>query len=559
MSDLPDKFDFADELAAGITTTSYIERNPDQKSRVHILDLLEHANRHTVSLPDYVADHFKKCFDNGELTIKEATDVIDKLADYNISKGYSWKYDTLYDHVYSSETEQLKAHVTLINIKEPPFYWATLSVNGKETELCRSEDYNYCYKKIGEHFYNTALSDLSKNGNVPHIVKDLVILADDYNAKLSNDPQKEKSEKLKIPDQYIFISKEEFKKYYKDDDITDYPITPIENGYLLENHAYTEYMLELRAATYKDNVEQKPQIMIDLIEHADRKNVSLPGYVADHFEKCFEKGELTFKDAVGVIDKLAEDLKKKGYYWDCKIWDKFVYSSETEQLKAYILGSDKTNMTAILSDNDKNGKDTVLCQSGDFTDCKRKIGEHFYNVALSDLSKKFVVPQMVKDLVTLANKYKVIEEFVDRSYQLKLTLPKEQMEVIKMSLLDGTMSTKDHINILEIVAAKISEKGLHWAPSSQHLDVLVDKNSEVQAYVLKDSESFHAACKTFDKVRDKEIFVQIGSSSSFELLRSNIDAFITGKVIKEVVQDAANNLEKVTPEKKPSKEYALSL
>jgi hypothetical protein len=136
--------------------------------------------------------------------------------------------------------------------------------------------------------------------------------------------------------------------------------------------------------------------------------------------------------------------------------------------------------------------------------------------------------------------------------------------VIKESLEKGTMSRKEHIINLERVAEKITEKGLQWVIPDSHapnqlLHYLVDKDSNILAYIQqltnsKASEPFYTA----NCIRNHENVITISTSNSVDLLKTNIDAYITGTVIKEVAQEGAKNLAKVTPEKSPSKEYALS-
>jgi hypothetical protein len=169
-----------------------------------------------------------------------------------------------------------------------------------------------------------------------------------------------------------------------------------------------------------------------------------------------------------------------------------------------------------------------------------------------------------------------IEDVIDRSRELGLTLPKNQMEAIKESLEKGTMSGQEHMQHLEKVSEKLADKGLRWATPESHapnqpLHYLVDKHSNVQVYIMERTnsetkETFYAASrKSFDSEKNREVFVNMRTNNSVDSLKSNIAAYYTGAAIKEVAKEAEKNLVKETPEKAPqapkatpSHDYSLS-
>ncbi len=161
-----------------------------------------------------------------------------------------------------------------------------------------------------------------------------------------------------------------------------------------------------------------------------------------------------------------------------------------------------------------------------------------------------------------ATKQITLEDVIDRSRELGLTLPKNQMEAIKESLEKGTMSGQEHMQHLEKVSEKLADKGLRWATPESHqpnqpVHYLVDKYATVQAYIhertnSKDQSTFYAANRrTFDAEKNKEIFVNFATSSSVDSLKSRIAGFYTGVAIKDVAKEASKNLEKAAPEKNP--------
>lgn len=212
--------DFSHELADATTNSSFLDRNPDQKTRVYMIDLLQYAETRNLSFPDYISDHIRKCFDNDNLSYKEATNFLEKLSDYAFNRGYSWQHDVDIS-VYSSETEKFKAIIkeSLDELKTP-VYTAILSDNGKENQICRSHEYTDCQKKIGEHFFMTALHDLSKTVHENQLLKDLLDCAEKQIVKDLVDYAE--NQRIKVPEKTQLRWEELLKSGEKIENIKNY-------------------------------------------------------------------------------------------------------------------------------------------------------------------------------------------------------------------------------------------------------------------------------------------------------------------------------------------------
>ncbi len=331
---------------------------------------------------------------------------------------------------------------------------------------------------------------------------------------------------------------------------------------------YDELAAGISTASYIErNPEQKTRVyLIDLLEHADRHTVSLPDYVADHFKRCFDSGELSFKDATDVIDKLSEYNISKGYSWK-HYTNETVYSSNTELLTAKISRLEKIDENAydkIMSDDDLYFVTFSDDDKGIYSyykDCQKIIGEYFYNAALTELSKKSNEPQIINDLVTL--------KVIDSSRELGLTLSEEQKKVIKESIEKGTMTGQEHMQLLAKISEKLTNKGLRWETSESHQPNqtihYLDKDSKIQAYIQKltnsnSSETVYAVNrKVFDKENKREKFITMATSNSVDSLKLKVATYYTGVATKEVAQEASKDIIKATPVKTTSKECSLSL
>ena len=221
-----DSLDFADELAEGLRTDNYIDRNPEQKTRIQMIDLSEYAETRNLSLPGYISDHFRRCFDKNEISYKESTEFIDKLSMYTSSRGYSWLHE--YPHkervpisVFRSDTEKTKAFITESHDEsKTSFYTAILFENGKETQLCKSYEYTDCQKKIGEHFFLISLDELSKTKQEQQMVKDLVKCVDKQ--KVKDLVEYAENQKIRVPERTQQRWEELLRKGEKIDNIRSY-------------------------------------------------------------------------------------------------------------------------------------------------------------------------------------------------------------------------------------------------------------------------------------------------------------------------------------------------
>jgi hypothetical protein len=160
------------------------------------------------------------------------------------------------------------------------------------------------------------------------------------------------------------------------------------------------------------------------------------------------------------------------------------------------------------------------------------------------------------------------EDVIERSRELGLTIPKNQMEMIKSSLETGTMSGAAHMEHIEKVSEKLNDKGLRWTVPESHdpkmpLHYLVDKHSNVQVYIVErtNSEShepfYVANRKTFDFDSNKSKHTQMTTGNSVEAVKINVAAYYTGAAIKEVAKDLELSNQK--PQKSgKSDDYSLS-
>ncbi|NLD99056.1 MAG: hypothetical protein GX640_04215 [Fibrobacter sp.] len=176
--------DFVNDLTEGISTESYLDRNPEEKTRINMIKLSEYAETRNLSLPEHISDRFRKGFESNELSYKKATALIDKLAEYTSSRGYSWHYEDSHKEnmpisIYSSDTEKLKAFIKESHDEsKEPFYTAVLFENGKETQLAESREYTDCQNSIGKYFFQISLEEFSRKRQEQQVVKELVEYAE---------------------------------------------------------------------------------------------------------------------------------------------------------------------------------------------------------------------------------------------------------------------------------------------------------------------------------------------------------------------------------------------
>lgn len=161
--------DFADELAEGISTDSYTKRNPGDKGRVTMIRLSEYSDRRNLSIPEYVADRLRQNFESDRLAYKDATKLIDKLAEH--TNDYSWHHNSSVSiYKASSSPERPVACINEIaSMSDRQQYTAVLIDKGKEAQLAAG-GYAECQKKIGEHFFLKSLDVVSKDIQREHPV-----------------------------------------------------------------------------------------------------------------------------------------------------------------------------------------------------------------------------------------------------------------------------------------------------------------------------------------------------------------------------------------------------
>lgn len=154
---------------------------------------------------------------------------------------------------------------------------------------------------------------------------------------------------------------------------------------------------------------------------------------------------------------------------------------------------------------------------------------------------------------------KTFEDVIERSRELGLTLPKNQMELIRVSIEENKIPIKTHLDQIEKIAEKHSEKGLSWCIREDHnpkypILYYVDKNSSINAYVIERTnketqERFFVA----NRINNNGEHLKIASNSSLDAIRNNVAAYYTGATIREIAIEISKMPDKQSSKDKEAK------
>lgn len=142
------------------------------------------------------------------------------------------------------------------------------------------------------------------------------------------------------------------------------------------------------------------------------------------------------------------------------------------------------------------------------------------------------------------------EDVIERSRELGLNLPKNQMESIRVSIEEKKIPVETHIQQIEKIADRHNEKGYGWHIREDHnpkypLLYFIDKHNQINAYVVERSNSqtterFYAA----NRINEKGEHLKITSNNSLEAVKNHVTAYYTGATIRELATEMSKGAEK---------------
>lgn len=168
--------------------------------------------------------------------------------------------------------------------------------------------------------------------------------------------------------------------------------------------------------------------------------------------------------------------------------------------------------------------------------------------------------------MNLENENQKFEDVIERSREIGLTLPKNQMELIRVSIEENKIPIKTHFEQIEKIAEKHSEKGLSWCMREDHnpkypILYYVDKNTNINAYVVErinneTQERFFDA----NRINDKGEHLKITSNGSLDAVKNNVAAYYTGETIREIAAEITKTSDKQPlKDKEAKKAYSPEL
>lgn len=151
---------------------------------------------------------------------------------------------------------------------------------------------------------------------------------------------------------------------------------------------------------------------------------------------------------------------------------------------------------------------------------------------------------------TFPKEPKTIEDVIERSRELGITLPKNHMELIRLSIEEKKLTPEAHIEQIEKIAQKHAEKGYGWHIREDHnpkypLLYYIDRHNNISAYIIErankeTNERFFAA----NRVNENGEHLKITSNNSLEAVKNRVEAYYTGATIKEYSIEQSKTKEK---------------
>lgn len=151
---------------------------------------------------------------------------------------------------------------------------------------------------------------------------------------------------------------------------------------------------------------------------------------------------------------------------------------------------------------------------------------------------------------------KTFEDIIERSRELGITLPKNHMELIRLSIEGKKVTPETHIDQIEKFAQRHAEKGYGWHIREDHntkypLLYYIDKNNNINAYIVErinkeTNERFFAA----NRINENGEHVKITSNNNLDAVKSRVEAYYTGATIKEYLAEKEKLNEKVSENQK---------
>ncbi|MBN2434860.1 MAG: hypothetical protein JXK07_06295 [Spirochaetes bacterium] len=137
----------------------------------------------------------------------------------------------------------------------------------------------------------------------------------------------------------------------------------------------------------------------------------------------------------------------------------------------------------------------------------------------------------------------VIEDIIEHCRDRGINLPKSHLETVRTSLEQGTASVQQVIENVNTIASRYDEKGYRWYVQAEHdpkypLMRLMDKSGDTLAYVAErinkeSQEHFFVA----NRINENGEHLKLTSNNSMEAVRSNVTAYFTGAVIREIANE----------------------
>ncbi|MBN2434861.1 MAG: hypothetical protein JXK07_06300 [Spirochaetes bacterium] len=203
----------------------------------------------------------------------------------------------------------------------------------------------------------------------------------------------------------------------------------------------------------------------------------------------------------------------------------------------------------------KNSRSNSIGISDLYADCIKK------NEKLDVFDKYFDAVLKIN-----AKLVRSIEDVLDRSRELGLTLSKNHIEVIRASIEEKKLSVEEHIEQLEKMGARHAEKGYAWHIREDHnpkypLLYYIDKHNNINCYVVERTNSqtgerFFVA----NRINENGEHFKITSNNNLDIVKNHVAAYYTGVTIREFSLEMSKSFEK-SQQSSPTgtKELELSL
>lgn len=139
-----------------------------------------------------------------------------------------------------------------------------------------------------------------------------------------------------------------------------------------------------------------------------------------------------------------------------------------------------------------------------------------------------------------------IEDLIEYASERGINLPKAQLETIRSSLDEGTTTPARVLEHVNTITDRYNDKGYKWYvqtdPDPKYpLMRFMDKSGRTLAYIAErvnkeTQEHFFVANRIVEK-DDQRQHLQLTSNNSVEAVRSNVTAYYTGAVIREISKE----------------------